>query len=249
VDQATQNDSGLKIYKSPPTKEKRSNQIMTYDLTTLEDTLSYLASTPFDSSTVTPLSGGTANFVWRLVLKTPHEDVHHTAILKHAEGFASAYRALPLSIERFAFEHQALTYIPKNAPFMTSSSVVRLPKVFFCDGAHHVLILEDVGDLPSLKEFVSGEPAPTPGLSSRIGEELGRFLSNLHVWGKENDQVKALFSHNHGAREVCSWRTAGRLVAAAKKFGVDDERIAKIAEKMEQDGLKSEETLTMGDYW
>ena len=154
-----------------------------------------------------------------------------------------------MSIERFAFEHRALIYIPENAPFATKSSVVRLPKVYFCDETHHILILEDVADLPSLKEFVSGEPAPTPDLASRIGEELGRFLSNLHMWGKDNDQVKALFSHNRDARELCSWRTAGRLVAAAKKFGDDDERIAKIAERMQQDSLESEETLTMGDYW
>ncbi|KAI0275297.1 hypothetical protein BC834DRAFT_852169 [Gloeopeniophorella convolvens] len=59
-----------------------------FDLTTPDGVLAYLASTPFASTRAEPLSGGTANFIFRLRLRTPHEG-RPTLILKHARPYAA----------------------------------------------------------------------------------------------------------------------------------------------------------------
>ena len=54
------------------------------DLTNPADVLSYLSGTPFASTKAESLSGGNANFVFRLRLAAPHEG-HETLVLKHGK--------------------------------------------------------------------------------------------------------------------------------------------------------------------
>lgn len=59
------------------------------DLDTVAGVQAYLADTPYASDNITPLSGGTANFAFRLRLKSPVEG-HATLIFKHAKPFVMA---------------------------------------------------------------------------------------------------------------------------------------------------------------
>jgi hypothetical protein len=69
------------------------------DLSRTEDVLVYLANTPFASTHVDALSGGNANFVFRLHLKAPHEE-HNTLVLKHAKSWVKWDRNFMLDVQR-----------------------------------------------------------------------------------------------------------------------------------------------------
>lgn len=69
------------------------------DLHTASGVLEYLHSTPFRCASVTPLSGGNANFTYRLHLQNPFEG-RSTLVLKHAKPYVATAIDQPLGIER-----------------------------------------------------------------------------------------------------------------------------------------------------
>ena len=69
------------------------------DLTNQEDVLRYLADTPFASTKVEALSGGNANYIFRLHLKTPFEG-RETLVMKHGKGSLKIDSSFALGIER-----------------------------------------------------------------------------------------------------------------------------------------------------
>lgn len=71
----------------------------TRDLTTIAGVEDYVRDTPFASSTVMSLSGGTGNYTYRLYLETPHEG-KSTAILKHSTSYVKSLPTIPFAIER-----------------------------------------------------------------------------------------------------------------------------------------------------
>ncbi len=74
-----------------------SNEIP--DLLTVAGVLQYLAPTPFASDEVCPLSGGNANFLYRIHLRTPYHNVM-TMVLKHAAPYVAASVDMPFAVER-----------------------------------------------------------------------------------------------------------------------------------------------------
>ena len=49
-----------------------------------------LAETPFACTSLSPLSGGTTNFLYRGTLKSPLPDSSKTIIVKHTEGYVAS---------------------------------------------------------------------------------------------------------------------------------------------------------------
>lgn len=239
--------------------------------TTPESVLAYLKSLhdpKFNGTSCLRLSGGFGNFVWRIQLEAPYRG-HSTVVLKHAKDHAAANSNIPFGLDRMKFERDALAIFGDIAKLAippssltakgdemknivaARSSIVRLPAVFHADLDQHVLILEDAGDHPSLKTFLS-QPPITPErtrISTEIGQYLGTFLALLHASGRRNDTYKQIFSDNQTARGLCAWRDAGRLKEGALKYGVSDARIQDIDELISKDIRESEETINMGDFW
>jgi hypothetical protein len=75
------------------------NKPAEFDLTSSEGVLAYVASTPFASALAESLSGGNANFVFRLHLNKPYEG-HQTLILKHAQPYVASMPDFPLPLSR-----------------------------------------------------------------------------------------------------------------------------------------------------
>lgn len=69
------------------------------DLSLPADVLAYLAHTPFASTHVEPLSGGNANFVFRLHLARPYAG-HATLVLKHAKSWVKWDQNFKLDVKR-----------------------------------------------------------------------------------------------------------------------------------------------------
>jgi hypothetical protein len=59
-----------------------------------------LSDSPYPCSTLTQLSGGTANFVYRGVLSEPLQDGKTTVIVKHTEDYVASNRDFKLSAQR-----------------------------------------------------------------------------------------------------------------------------------------------------
>lgn len=117
--------------------------------------------------------------------------------------------------------------------------------------------MEDVGTHPSLKDFISSLPesADSESLISQIGQLLGSYLAGLHNWGFEvssngtSEGVLSVFRNNVVAKKVCVERTAGRLLATAKQFGIEWSNGGEIFQAIQKDIEENEETFNMGDFW
>jgi len=115
--------------------------------------------------------------------------------------------------------------------------------------------MEDAGDLPSVKTFLSQESSiPNPEraeVAGKIGQNLDSFLALLHTVGQSPDgqKYRDVFAKKMVARELCAWRTAGRLKETAIKYGVNDNRIDDIAAYIIKETHESEETPNIGDFW
>lgn len=69
------------------------------DLSQPSDILTYLAETPFASTLVTPLSGGYANFTFRLHLSASYKG-QKSVVLKHAKPYVAMTPSWPFAVER-----------------------------------------------------------------------------------------------------------------------------------------------------
>jgi hypothetical protein len=135
-----------------------------------------------------------------------------------------------------------------------ASQPVRVPAVYAFDPINHVLIMEDIGALPSLKDFISSpsDSAHSKKLISQIGELLGSYLARLHIWGLEvssdstGEAVLTVFRNNMVAKDE---RTAGRLLATAKRFGIEWNEGEEVIQVMQRGIKEDEETFNMGDFW
>src|SRR5216683_4164169 len=83
----------------PFKKAGMSQYLDEIDLTTPEGVLAYLAPTPYASARAEPLSGGTANFIFRLHLITPYQG-RPTLILKHARPYVASAPDFRIPVSR-----------------------------------------------------------------------------------------------------------------------------------------------------
>ena len=77
----------------------------TYDLTTEEGILVYLAHTSFPGMKASRLSGGTANYVFRVELTYPAQGAfgsQKTVVAKHARGYLAGEKDWVLPVDRQA---------------------------------------------------------------------------------------------------------------------------------------------------
>ena len=85
------------------------------DLSRVEDVQTYLTNTPFASTRIEALSGGNANFVFRLHLATPYEG-RSTLVLKHAKAWVKFDKNFALDVQRQVRDHDNLLYPTRSPP-------------------------------------------------------------------------------------------------------------------------------------
>ena len=76
-----------------------TSQDSAYDLSKSEDIIAFLRNTPFQCSNAERLTGGTANYAFRLFLDRPFEG-QETLVLKHAKPFYTRAQSISLSVDR-----------------------------------------------------------------------------------------------------------------------------------------------------
>jgi hypothetical protein len=88
-------------------------------VTTTDDLRQYLTSKNIYVTEVMSMSGGTSNYVWRII--TP---LGQSIIIKHAEPFRAANHTTHFPLNRMDFEAHALRTIPSIIP---DDEMIQLP--------------------------------------------------------------------------------------------------------------------------
>ncbi|KAG6830350.1 hypothetical protein H0H92_001143 [Tricholoma furcatifolium] len=235
------------------------------DLTTTDGVQTYLANTIYASHAITALSGGSANFTYRIHLIKP-VDGQETLILKHAQPYVKDYVSLPFSLERQTFEYEALTRVKAWLP---ADSIVTVPVVYKFDKEQNVLIMEDCGtNVLTLKDFALRCHADaSQNLASMIGKSLGKFICGMHEWSRANpDGILDIFAENTEALQLSPWATYGRLVETLKPgegntglpalrdptlvvSDADLDVVNKVASEVSTSMIAARDCFVMGDFW
>lgn len=192
------------------------------------------------------LPGGNLNFVWRV----PGEQ--RSLIVKYAPPYIAVDPDTPLDPSRIEIEARCLQALgPDGSLSDLPGQSVRPPRVVDFCVSDHVLIMEDVGDLPSVDEGLRAYDEEEEGAHgvATVGRRLGRFIGDLHRETHDDPSYAQSFD-NQAMQEtrhavqyqgVTGMLETGR-VSDAQVLG---ERAEALGERLQEDG----ECLTMGDLW
>ncbi|EKM61359.1 uncharacterized protein PHACADRAFT_204528 [Phanerochaete carnosa HHB-10118-sp] len=227
------------------------------DLATVNGVHSYVARTPFASTNVTVLSGGSGNYTYRLRLAEPYLG-RETAVLKHGKAWLPADKTFPLALDRQRYDVEAMRRVRAVLP---ATSLVTTPEIYVFDEDANVIIMEDGGTL-TLKALLLQDGALAVSSARTIGSALGTFLAQVHVWGRDG-QVLDFFDGNLQARTLSAWATYGRIVSTLSAphdlpalrdppLEVPEDQLKVLTEVADTtaDAMRSaRETVVHGDFW
>ncbi|KAL3466483.1 kinase-like domain-containing protein [Aspergillus heterothallicus] len=175
-----------------------------------------LADSPYPCSTLTQLSGGTANFVYRGALAEPLPDGTTTVIVKHAEDYIASNRDFKLSAQRCLVEESALRGLNAFHSITTTKTspdgekfqiTVKTPGLLHFNSTTNTQVMEDLPSALDLKTFLLS-PAVAALISKEwtlsIGRTLGIWLRAFHVWIADSAQseVAAGFEKNETMKKL-----------------------------------------------
>ncbi|KZP34384.1 hypothetical protein FIBSPDRAFT_923907 [Athelia psychrophila] len=231
-----------------PTSDQGGEQLK-LDLTTADGTRSYLEEHfSLDVESIEALSGGFINFVWRVKLGTPYEG-QNSIVVKHAEPFTARDLSVNAAVERLKFEYDSLKIIGSESSVAREDALVSVPSVYHHDAIKHILIMQDVGTIPTLRDLMSASPPPPIDIAALIGRQLATFIAGLHHWGQKNERARAGLSANaygRTAMDSCGYQT---VVPNAAASGVFDPLLSTVMVALAETDRTSEETAIMGDFW
>ncbi|KAK1763380.1 kinase-like domain-containing protein [Phialemonium atrogriseum] len=150
--------------------------------------LQHLSHTRYACSSLTRLSSGTTNFVFRGILAQPflrYQDgmtalAAHTIIVKHSTDYVAVNRDCPLDVSRCFFEEYMLNSLQNSSSTSTS---VKTPRPFLFDRETNAQVLEDVPDSVDLKSILVSPEANhllIRPLATCIGRDMGTWLRSFH---------------------------------------------------------------------
>lgn len=210
-------------------------------ITSIQTLTDYLASHSTSAPTsITPLTGGTANFVFRLI-----DLSGFSKIVKHASPYIAASQGrVPFPAERMDYEVTALRTIGAlMMPQDDSSSRVKIPRVLEYDGPSKVLTMTDGGSMTLKAAYASSERDTI----ADIGDELGRWLARLHHVTKDTNIGPG---GNEIGKRVYRWAYS-HLWEVAAEFKLDVSFCRSIDEKYGSLLLATTDDASIchGDFW
>ncbi|GKZ22755.1 hypothetical protein AbraCBS73388_008925 [Aspergillus brasiliensis] len=228
-----------------------------------------LAGTRYASS-LTPLSGGTANFVYRAQLDQPLPDGTKSVILKHTEAFIALNREFKLPAERCLFEESILktldgfsSVLDRNKQTETHAQevTVKTPRLFSFNRETNTAVMEDLPDSQDLKSFLISTAASnnvTQKWASSIGRALGNWLQSFHHWADNEAQagVAAEMDKNQYMRDLKFMVNYDALVNSVDKYQTvlgDSRDVFNKVREMAAAELKQKDGegfgIIHGDFW
>lgn len=203
------------------------------DISNTDQLKAYLGkrdNTKLDLNSLQLLTGGSANFVWRLFEKSGR-----SVIIKHAEPYVKVAPGLSFPASRMDFEHKAMTSMPL---LLDPRSLVSVPEVYQYDSDSHVLMMED-GGARTLKEAYADPALDIPA----FGNMLGQWLIGLHQPTKQTT-----IADNQTAKSMYRFAYT-RLASALQKYDLDPSLAEQIDAQYGSLLQTDDECVCHGDFW
>lgn len=191
------------------------------------------------------LPEGNLNHVWRV------EGEERSVIVKHAPPHIASNPEIPLDPSRIAIEARCLESVGPNGSLATlSDETVRPPRLLDANVDNHVILMEDLGDLPTMGRWLQTPTdeshAPT---AADLGDALGRFIGRLHATTRGDSECAEVFRNRsmQETRQAVQYDAVAEMLECA---GVADaEPLARRAQALGRRLLDPGVCLTMGDLW
>ena len=191
---------------------------------------SYLQSKSIPVETITPLSGGTANFVFHITTAQGRD-----LVVRHAEPHLASAPNIPFPPIRMDFENWILEHM---SGFDDRESDVRTPRVDSYNAEAHVLIMSAEGSR-TLKEAYGDPHLDIEAVGQRMGTWLARFhkdTAQLQVG--DNAAAKAIYRTSYNGFE-----------AVAEKYDLDKDFCRMLHNQHGARLQTDDKGMCYGDFW
>ncbi|KAH6672005.1 kinase-like domain-containing protein [Halenospora varia] len=139
------------------------------------DVFEWLKSTLYASTSLEPLSGGSANFIYKAHLSKALAEGTTDVVVKHGEAYMAVAPQNKVTVDRCKIENECLKAL---ATFRIPNYIVKTPKTYFYDDAAHTAIQEYLPNGIDLKTYLLKSLAsPTLPFFQPACHELGKSLS------------------------------------------------------------------------
>ncbi|KAI1275438.1 kinase-like domain-containing protein [Xylaria sp. FL0933] len=167
-----------------------------------------LSKTPYDCSSLTHLTNGTTNFVFRGKLVRPIRGdgestvTTTTVIVKHSLEHAALNKNLAIDTSRSLYEERMLDAL---SDFPSSVTGVQAPRLYLFIRESNIQVLEDFPTAIDLKSvFVSPDRnqfITVPELAS-LSHDIGAWLRSFHDWSTSSNTKLQDFGDNEPMRKL-----------------------------------------------
>lgn len=188
---------------------------------------------------------GNLNFVWRV------EGEERSVIVKHAPPHIASNPEIPLDPFRLIIEWRCLNAVGPDGFLSALTDVsVRPPRLLDGNVDDNILIMEDLGDLPTMGRWLQDADtrnSDREGLNR--GQTLGRFVGKLHACTTNDPECAEHFDNRSMQKTRNSVQYQG-VSEMLDRAGVSDAHaLGQRAESLGEDLLTPGVCLTMGDLW
>ncbi|KAI3336528.1 kinase-like domain-containing protein [Xylariaceae sp. AK1471] len=224
-----------------------------------------LEQTPFAASSLRALSGGTANFIYHAILKTPLSDGTRDLLIKHSEGYIANSPAFKLTLFRCRIEEECLKALSEfpiegkaELPGDTRFTV-RTPNFYHFDEQNNTQVQEILLNGKDLKTYALNTYSANTLETARpqclqLGRALGRWLRNFHTWSATQAGLRKTVAGNTEMQQLkhlinFSW-LLDRVAQFPSVLGEAQDVFEKV-KAMAAKELEDESRLQVihGDFW
>ncbi|EOA89270.1 hypothetical protein ACJQWK_09424 [Exserohilum turcicum] len=221
-----------------------------YNLTTEQGLIDYLAATRRENPRVELLSGGTANYVYR----STRED-GSTSIFKHAAPYLHSNSNFAFDPTRMDYEANILAMLSsENRTLLVNppNTTVHAARLLSYDKARKLLEIEDGGSR-NLKEAYTDSALDIP----HIGQELAAWLAALHTSStavslalpdEDKNTENSKSKNNHIAVNIYRYSYNG-LHTALEKFSYAPDLAHAMNAEFGSLLATDNECVCHGDFW
>ena len=213
-----------------------------------EDVLPYLRERLPDFTPAgepTRLPEGNLNVVWRV------PGAKRSVIVKYAPPYIAADPDTPLDPSRLTIEARCLDALgPDGMLENVRRASVRAPRPLHVNDDPHVLVMEDLGDRPTLGRWLrTDDPDAVRERAPVLGQRLGTFIADLHAATVDDTTYQEVFDNRPMQETRYAVQYQG-VTDMLKTGGVADaEELGGRAEALGAALLEPGRCLTMGDLW
>ncbi|KAK4123989.1 hypothetical protein N657DRAFT_645604 [Parathielavia appendiculata] len=217
-----------------------------------------LKSTEFACSSLKPLSGGTANFIFKGTLTNPLPDGTKEVAVKHGEDFIASMPEWQIPTTRCRAEVECLRALG-GLPATVGTYTVRAPKLYHFNPETNTQVQEYLPEALSLKDyalkhFSPRDPSRKP-LCFELGRNLGAWLRGFHRWASlpEQSAFREKMKANAPMQKIKHRANYATLVDTVANFpsilGDAKGIFQKIQEETAAELDRSDLQITHGDFW